>query len=113
VPDCLFCKIATREIEADVVRDASHLVAFRDIHPVAPTHILIVPKQHLSSARDLDQAHAGLLGELFVMIKEIAIEEGLSDGYRVVTNVGVDAGQSVDHLHWHLLGGRAMGWPPG
>ena len=113
MPDCLFCKIAAREIEADVVRDASHWVAFRDINAVAPTHILIVPKQHLSSARDLDRAHAGLLGELFEMINEIAVEEGLSDGYRVVTNVGADAGQSVDHLHWHLLGGRAMGWPPG
>jgi histidine triad (HIT) family protein len=111
--DCLFCKIAAREMDADIVRESDALMAFRDINPVAPTHILVIPKFHLASIRDLAAEHAELLSEVFAIIDAIAQEEGLSGGYRVVTNAGPDAGQSVDHLHWHLLGGRKMGWPPG
>jgi histidine triad (HIT) family protein len=113
VTDCLFCGIATGEIDADVVRESDGVVAFRDVNPVAPTHILVIPKEHLASIQEVGHEHAALLGEVFAAIDEIAAEEGLSGGYRVVTNVGSDAGQSVHHLHWHLLGGRAMAWPPG
>jgi histidine triad (HIT) family protein len=113
VADCLFCNIVAGEIDADVVRESDTLIAFRDINPVAPTHILVIPRIHLASVRNLAAEHAELLTEVFATIDDIAQEEGLSGGYRVVTNAGPDAGQSVDHLHWHLLGGRTMGWPPG
>jgi histidine triad (HIT) family protein len=113
VTDCLFCGIAAGEIAADVVRESDGVVAFRGVNPVAPTHILVIPRVHLASIQELEHEHAELLGEVFAVIDEIAAEETLSGGYRVVTNVGSDAGQSVHHLHWHLLGGRAMAWPPG
>lgn len=111
--DCLFCGIVAGEIDADIVRESDGLVAFRDINPMAPTHILVIPKEHLGSIQELEEQHAELLAEVFAVVVEIASQEGLSGGYRVVTNVGSDAGQSVHHLHWHLLGGRTMAWPPG
>ena len=114
--DCLFCKIALGEIPAKLVYHDEQLVAFRDINPVAPTHILLIPRRHLASldeALDGDQDGA-LLGALLLVAARLARDEGLAErGYRVVANTGPHAGQSVPHLHFHLMGGRAMSWPPG
>lgn len=111
--DCLFCKIAAGEIPSDTVAKSESVVAFRDINPAAPTHILVIPVRHVASAADLTESDAPLLAELFETIASLAEKEGLSGGWRVVTNVGGDAGQSVHHLHFHLIGGRTMTWPPG
>ncbi len=112
--DCLFCKIANKQIDANVVHSSDHVVAFRDINPQAPTHILIIPKDHIESAAAVEDGHAKLLAELFRTATHLARAEGVDrGGWRLVTNVGADAGQSVRHLHFHLLGGRGMGWPPG
>jgi histidine triad (HIT) family protein len=104
--DCLFCKIAAGEIPSDNVYKSENVVAFRDINPAAPTHLLVIPVRHIASAADL-------LAEIFQTMASLAESEGLSGGWRVVTNVGADAGQSVHHLHFHLIGGRTMSWPPG
>ena len=110
--DCLFCKIAAGEIPSDKVRETVELFAFRDIAPQAPTHILVIPKLHVASLAEANDP--ALLGSMLSAIREIALDEGLEEaGYRVVTNIGEDGGQSVGHLHFHLLGGRAFGWPPG
>lgn len=112
--ECLFCKIAAREIPADVVYASDHVVAFRDINPKAPTHILVIPKEHVLSAAALTDDHCDLLAEIFKTAAHLAEVEGIDgSGWRFVTNVGPDAGQSVPHLHFHLLGGRGMAWPPG
>ncbi|HZA26802.1 MAG TPA: histidine triad nucleotide-binding protein [Actinomycetota bacterium] len=112
--DCLFCRIAAKEMEADVVHASDNVVAFRDINPRAPTHILIIPKDHIESAKALKDRHAELLAEIFQVAGHLAKAEGVDrTGWRLVTNVGPHAGQSVHHLHFHLLGGRPMGWPPG
>ncbi|MEE9133656.1 MAG: histidine triad nucleotide-binding protein [Gemmatimonadota bacterium] len=112
--DCLFCKIAAGEITADVVQEGDDWVAFRDISPQAPTHILIIPREHIATLNEAGQDKAELLGRLFLAAKEIAADEGVAeDGYRTVLNCNAGAGQSVFHVHVHLLGGRAMGWPPG
>jgi histidine triad (HIT) family protein len=114
VADCLFCKIANKELDSEIVKESNTLTAFRDINPAGPTHVLVVPKQHISSAAEIDASHGDLLAEMFETLRTIASEEGIDDGgYRIVTNVGPDAGQSVHHLHFHLLGGREMKWPPG
>jgi histidine triad (HIT) family protein len=112
--NCLFCKIVAGEIPSDKVHDDEMVLAFNDINPVAPVHQLIVPKRHIASAADLGEPDAELLGRLFAVSAQLAASAGLPrSGYRLVTNVGADGGQSVDHLHFHLLGGRAMTWPPG
>jgi histidine triad (HIT) family protein len=112
--ECLFCKIAGGEIDADVVHTSEHVVAFRDINPQAPVHILIIPKEHIESAKVLGEKQADLLAEIFAAAAHLAkANEVDKSGWRLVTNVGAQAGQSVHHLHFHLLGGRAMGWPPG
>lgn len=111
---CLFCRIAEGGVGAEQVDESEHVLAFRDIRPVAPTHVLLIPKRHVTdSAAELGAADAELLGELFALATKIAEREGLASGWRLVTNVGPDAGQSVHHLHFHLLGGRKLGWPPG
>ena len=112
--DCLFCKIFAREIPAkEVFRDAE-IVAFEDIRPVAPTHLLVIPKEHVPSVHDLTAAKAPMLARMFAVANQIADERKIDrDGYRIVFNKGPQAGQTVYHLHLHLLGGRAMGWPPG
>ncbi|HEX5015682.1 MAG TPA: histidine triad nucleotide-binding protein [Candidatus Limnocylindrales bacterium] len=113
-PNCLFCKIAAGDIPSDKVHEDEAVVAFRDIAPRAPTHILVIPRDHIASAADLTETDAPLLGKLFGTIAEIARREGIADsGYRLVSNVGRWGGQTVDHLHIHLLGGRAFQWPPG
>jgi histidine triad (HIT) family protein len=114
VEDCLFCRIASKEQPADIVHSSDHVVAFRDINPQAPTHILIISKEHIESARALKDKHGGLLAEILTTAEHLARAEGIDrGGWRLVTNVGPDAGQSVRHLHFHLLGGRQMSWPPG
>ena len=112
--DCLFCRIAAREVDADIVHESDNVVAFRDVNPQAPTHILLIPKDHVASAAEVAEDHGDMLAELIRSAAHLARAEGLEDhGWRLVTNVGEDAGQSVQHLHFHLIGGRPMRWPPG
>jgi histidine triad (HIT) family protein len=111
--DCLFCKIASKELDSEIVFESDDVLAFKDINPAAPVHVLVIPKEHVASAQELTADHASTLAEIFRAISSIAAEHGVENGYRVVTNVGRDAGQSVFHLHFHLIGGREMSWPPG
>jgi histidine triad (HIT) family protein len=111
--DCLFCKIVAGDVKADEVARNSHVVAFRDIDPKAPTHVLVIPTQHVTNASELEGEHGPMLANLFETANAVARSEGLSGGYRLVMNVGNDAGNSVPHLHLHVLGGRQMSWPPG
>lgn len=112
--DDLFLKIIRREIPADIVYETDTVLAFRDINPQAPTHVLVIPKEPIATLNDVESEHQGVLGELFLAAKEIANREGVAeDGYRVVMNCGGDAGQEVLHIHLHLLGGRRLSWPPG
>ena len=112
--DCLFCKIASGEIGAEIVYEAEDVVAFRDISPQAPTHVLIIPRRHVATINDLEQEDGPTVGRLFLAAKQIANDEGVAeDGYRVVMNCNEGAGQSVFHIHLHLLGGRGFRWPPG
>lgn len=111
---CLFCKIVAGQIPAALVHSDERLVAFRDINPQAPVHVLVVPREHIASLDDADERQGKLLGELLLAARRIARAEGLSgDGYRTVINTGADGGQTVPHIHVHVLGGRAMAWPPG
>jgi histidine triad (HIT) family protein len=110
--NCLFCRIVRREIPAAIVWEDAHSLAFRDIDPKAPTHVLVIPKVHVASLNDATDP--AMLGRLTLAAREIAAEEGISEsGYRVVLNTGAGAGQTVFHLHLHLLGGRRLTWPPG
>jgi histidine triad (HIT) family protein len=113
--DCLFCRIVAGEIPAQIVKRSGEAVAFRDIDPRAPTHVLVIPTQHVAAARDARGPEAeAMLGRMLRFAAEVATELGLDGGgYRIVTNTGKDAGQSVDHLHFHVLGGRKLSWPPG
>lgn len=112
--DCLFCKIAAGKLEANIVHENETVVAFRDINPQAPTHVLIVPRKHVSTINDLAETDSGDIGSLFLAARDIARQEGIDQsGYRVVMNCMEGAGQSVFHIHLHLLGGRAFRWPPG
>ena len=111
--DCIFCKIAAGAIPSKKVREDDALLAFHDIDPKAPTHILVIPKKHLASLADAKADDAALLGRLLLAVAEIAQEQGLGQGYRVVLSTGPEGGQTVDHLHLHLLGGRQMHRPPG
>lgn len=111
--DCVFCAIAGGDLDADVIASGDDWLAFRDLRPQAPTHVLVIPRRHVSSLDALEGENRELGSILLGACREVARGEGLSDGYRVVTNVGSDGGQSVPHLHFHLLGGREMAWPPG
>jgi histidine triad (HIT) family protein len=113
--DCLFCKIVAGEIPAKIVKRSPDAVAFRDIDPRAPVHVLVIPTQHVSAVRDAKgEEGERLLGKMLAFAAELARDEGLDkEGYRIVTNTGKNAGQSVDHLHFHVLGGRKLTWPPG
>jgi histidine triad (HIT) family protein len=112
--DCIFCRIAAAEIPARVGRQDEVSVAFRDLQPQAPLHVLVVPRKHIPSIAAMTELDATLVGQLFLAAREVAEAEGVAEsGYRLVINVGPDAGQSVDHLHLHVLGGRGLAWPPG
>ena len=113
--DCLFCKIVAGEVPAKIVKRSDDAVAFRDIDGKAPVHVLVIPRRHVSAVRDAKGSDGErLLGSLLAFAATVASEEGLdTDGYRIVTNTGRNAGQSVDHLHLHVLGGRKLTWPPG
>jgi len=111
--DCLFCKIAAGEISSKPIYEDDDLIAFHDISPQAPVHVLVVPRRHLASLDDAVDEDGALLGRILLAVRRLARELGVESGYRVVNNCGAPAGQSVFHIHFHLLGGRAMGWPPG
>jgi histidine triad (HIT) family protein len=112
--DCLFCRIIAGEIPSTRVHEDDEIIAFRDIAPRAPTHILVIPRRHIASAADLTEADGPMLGRLFAATAQIARDQGITEGgYRIVTNVGTWGGQTVDHLHLHLMGGRPFVWPPG
>ena len=112
--DCIFCSIASGQMDADILYSDDQVVAFRDINPVAPVHFLAVPRRHIISLLDLTPQDAPVLFRLFEVIAKVAGEEGIaSRGMRVLTNVGKEAGQVIMHLHFHVLGGRGLGWPPG
>jgi histidine triad (HIT) family protein len=112
--DCLFCRIAATEIPADIVFEDDVVIAFRDISPKAPVHLLLIPREHITSAASLTDDNGPMLGRMFGVAAQLARDEGVArDGFRLVTNSGPAAGQSVRHLHFHLLGGRQLGWPPG
>jgi len=111
---CLFCKIVNGDVPAKVVLSNDHVLAFHDVNPVAPTHVLVIPKEHIASLHDVTAAHAAVLGELLLAGQKVAEQLALgTTGYRLVMNTGKDAGQSVFHVHLHVLGGRPMAWPPG
>ena len=112
--DCLFCKIGAGEIDARVIYESDEVIAFRDINPQAPTHALIIPKRHIPTINDLDEADTDIVGKLFLAARDIARQEGFDKpGYRATMNCNAAAGQTVFHIHLHLLGGRDFSWPPG
>ena len=111
---CIFCQIAAGELPAEIVYETDDVLAFRDLNPVAPTHVLIIPRQHIQAPSALDAATAPVMGEIFLAAGQVAAQIGLTErGYRLVMNEGRDGGQSVFHMHLHLLGGRRLTWPPG
>jgi len=112
--DCIFCKIAAGQIPAKIAYQDDDVVAFHDLQPQAPTHILVIPRKHIATVNDLTPDDAALVGKLFLAARQIASEQGFAaDGYRLVMNTNRDAGQSVFHIHLHLLAGRSLSWPPG
>jgi histidine triad (HIT) family protein len=114
MPGCLFCNIVEKKIPADIVLENDHVVAFRDIRPMAPVHALVIPRQHITGIHEATPADAAVLGQVLLAARDVAEKLGLaSGGYRLVVNQGADAGQSVFHLHCHVLGGRPLAWPPG
>jgi histidine triad (HIT) family protein len=110
---CIFCRIASKDIPSAIVYEDADVLAFRDLSPQAPTHVLVIPKRHVASLDAVGDADGALLASMMLAAKQVATAAGLSRGYRIVTNCGADAGQSVAHLHLHVLGGRPMSWPPG
>ncbi len=111
---CLFCQIVDKKIDSDIVYEDEHLLAFKDINPQAPTHILVIPKKHIATLNELTPDDPALVGEMVYRAKELAKEQGIAEsGYRLVLNCNKDGGQAVFHIHLHLLGGRGLGWPPG
>ena len=111
--DCLFCKIVAGEIPAEVIYESDTAVAFRDINPQAPTHVLVIPRKHIATINHIDNEDQAIVGSLYTAAKEIAASEGIAEnGYRAVMNCNEAAGQTVFQIHLHVLGGRAMGWPP-
>lgn len=111
--DCLFCRIASGEIPAAKLYEDDKIIAFKDIDPQAPVHFLVIPKAHISSAASINETNASIVGDIFITIAKLAAELELEEGFRVVSNSGVQAQQSVQHLHFHVLAGRDMTWPPG
>ncbi len=114
VSDCIFCKIQAGEIPSTEVASSPNTFAFRDLNPVAPTHVLVIPRQHIENADELGAEHGAVLAEMYETAQRVARNDGIAErGYRLVFNVGADTGNTVPHLHLHVLGGRPMGWPPG
>ena len=119
MPDCLFCKIAAKELDSEIVFESANVIAFRDVNPAAPSHVLVIPKEHHPTVGALATADADLLGAVVRAAHAVAVQEGLATdggvepGFRIVTNTGPAAGQTVHHVHLHVLGGRPMTWPPG
>jgi histidine triad (HIT) family protein len=112
--NCIFCRIASGEIPANVVYEDEHVVAFRDLNPQAPTHVLVVPRRHIATLNDVGEADAELIGRMYLAAQAVAARDGIAEpGYRTVFNCNADAGQTVFHLHLHVLGGRVLEWPPG
>ncbi len=111
--ECIFCKIASKELKSEIVYEDDEVVAFKDINPQAPVHILIIPRKHIEKISDMEESDILLIGKLFFVASKIAKELNLEDGYRLVINNGRNAGQAVFHIHLHLLGGRKFSWPPG
>ena len=111
--DCIFCKIARNESPSQKLYEDDEIVAFNDLEPQAPVHVLIIPKAHISSANEITAENSDIIGKIFMVAAKIAKEQGLNKGYRIVNNCGEDGGQTVQHLHFHLLGGRKMHWPAG
>lgn len=112
--DCLFCKMVQGEIKPDTLYEDEHVLAFKDVNPQAPVHFLVIPKQHIATLNDLDDSHTELIGRMYLAAKKIAKEQGIAEGgYRSLINCNTEAGQSVWHVHLHVLGGRTMAWPPG
>ena len=112
--DCIFCKMARGEIKPDIVYEDDEVLAFRDMNPQAPTHFLVIPRRHIATTNDLEPGDAELVGKLYLAARQVAIAEGVAErGYRMVMNCNPEAGQSVYHIHLHVLGGRPMNWPPG
>jgi histidine triad (HIT) family protein len=112
--DCLFCKIVSGDVPAKIVRESGGTVAFRDINPQAPTHVLVIPREHHATVGDLADTDPELLAEILREARQVAVDEGVADGgYRIVFNTGAQAGQTVFHVHAHVLGGRGLNWPPG
>lgn len=111
---CVFCKLAKGLVKADIVFQDDAIIAFKDIHPQAPVHVLVIPRRHITALWEVDDTHINLLGRIILACNEVANTLGVGDtGYRIVANTGSDAGQSVDHVHFHVLGGRKLQWPPG
>jgi histidine triad (HIT) family protein len=110
---CIFCRIAAKAVPSNIVYEDDAIVVFRDLSPQAPTHVLVIPRRHVSSLDGMKESDAALLGSMVLAAQKVAAAEGLASGYRVVANCGADAGQSVAHVHLHVLGGRPMAWPPG
>ncbi len=114
VDTCIFCKLVKGLVRADIIFQDDAVIAFNDIHPQAPTHVLVIPRAHITALWEADESHTALLGHIMLACNKAADKAGIGDsGYRVVINSGGDAGQSVDHLHFHVLGGRKLQWPPG
>ncbi|HEX2950760.1 MAG TPA: histidine triad nucleotide-binding protein [Armatimonadota bacterium] len=112
--DCLFCRIANGELPVELLYQDDAIAAFRDINPVAPTHILIVPRKHIQDVLHLTESDAALLAKIYAVAADLAHREGIDEkGFRIVTNTGADAGQTVQHIHFHVIGGRQLAWPPG
>lgn len=112
--ECIFCRIADGAVPATVVREDEHTVAFRDLDPKAPLHVLVIPRRHIASINDVADDDAGMMGALFIAARDVAAAEGVAeDGYRLVVNTGAAANQTVHHVHLHVMGGRDMHWPPG
>ena len=111
--DCLFCNIVKGQIPSEKVYEDNAVYAFKDVNPEAPVHILIIPKRHIKSVDELEETDKELVGHIFLVAKKLAKENKLENGYRIVSNIGEEGGQSVKHLHFHFLGGRSFNWPPG
>lgn len=111
--DCIFCKIAQKSVDSRIIYETEDIMAFHDLNPQAPTHILIIPKKHIPKLSDSSKEDIELLGKIQLAVKDLALKMNLEDGFRLVVNNGKKAGQAVEHLHYHLLGGRRMNWPPG